>query len=1037
MTAASIQVGTLVRKVSDTQMVGKVLDLRHDEQLEETLARVKFGNGIQTLSLIELEPFDVEGTDLWTDLQTSRFSRSQAFRTLMTYERLRSPPSPITSAFGTARARFFPYQFKPVLKFLENPNQRVLIADDVGLGKTIEAGYILREWRARQPLANVLIVVPARLRTKWRDELAKRFEERFDIVGASEIRRVLDQVERGKDLPEFHWIASYETIRDAKLVEQISEVRPGIDLLIMDEAHRVRNRDTLQYKAALALSQCADAIVLLSATPVQTGQENLHTLVDLLEPGRYGTFGNFKALVDANRPVLQAMQFVSAGQLAHAADALQSLSHHPLTESLTRERHFAGIVERLRTASSSNRAELVRLQRDVGDFSLLGHLISRTRKLEVMEDWPVRDPQNPIIHLTPDEKAIYSAVREITRLLDPWGSDWGQSMGALMAFRYTASCIPAAVDYLRSRLAEGGLIPRPETLREELEIEVLEEEGPLETGTRAETQDAMVRRIHEVLSRCPKPGKDSKFSAFLSALRKVWADDRSKRRTRRKVVVFSFFKRTLAYLQAQLAREGIPSHVIHGDISIEEREGLIEQFLESSELDVLLSSEVGGEGIDLQVASVVVNYDLPWNPMVVEQRIGRVDRIGQKANRIVVINLVSDETVEERILFRLYERIGVFRESIGEIDDILGPMEVRGLMLDALKGDLTEEQLERQMEHTAQAAERKRQLAGTLARDVDGLLAADQSFLDEINHLVKRRRLPESGELKELLMQVLETRYSGVSLDESPSRRPATLHLGMSAVRQLQDWSRRYGGDGQRLVGRAQQGHLPVTFDADVAMQHPGCEFIQARHPLIQFAVDRIQQDAARSPGAFALLVESDKVPEGTWVLGVWGIELKASRPEHRLEAVACRLDAREVLVGDEADALLVSCLSGSEDLDPLPSTTSDQLVKCCDRIQQAFSQRYARLLRETQESEERRTIRLRATWEQTLTSRRDAARKALNERRQKKARPFAIQMAEKKLAKHEAALKAKLEEFKTSPKLQAASREIAAALVHVRRLKR
>jgi hypothetical protein len=283
-------------------------------------------------------------------------------------------------------------------------------------------------------------------------------------------------------------------------------------------------------------------------------------------------------------------------------------------------------------------------------------------------------------------------------------------------------------------------------------------------------------------------------------------------------------------------------------------------------------------------------------------------------------------------------------------------------------------------------------------------------------------------------MQVLETRYSGVSLNENQSRRPATLYLGTSVVQQFQEWVRRYGGDGQRVAGRAQQGHLPVTFDADVAMQHPACEFIQARHPLIQFVVDRIQHDAARSPGAFALLVDSDEVREGTWILGIWGIELKASRPEHRLEVVACRLDDSEVLVGEEADALLVACLSSSADLDPIPRVQSGQIAICCDRIQNAFALRYSRTIRETQDTEERRTARLRATWEQTLTSRRDAARRGLEELLKKQARPFAIQMAEARLAKHELALRAKLQEFKTSPKPQATSREIAAALIQVRK---
>ena len=1031
---SSIKKGDMVRKIMDSQMVGIVLNIRWDEQLEVHMARVKFGNGVQTLPMDEIEPFGTESADMWEDLKSLRFGRSQAFRTLMTFERLRRPPTPISNTFGTARASFYPYQFKPLLKFLENPEQRVLIADDVGLGKTIEAGYILREWQARHPIRNVLIIVPARLRTKWKHELKNRFGENYEIVGAQDIRKELKAVMRGKDLSDFQWISSYETMRIPDLIDLFKEVRPSLDLLIMDEAHRARNRKTSQYRIARAVSDCADAIAFLTATPIQTGLDNLYSLVNLLEPDKYGSFREFEELVEANRPIVRACHLVSRGFLKEAASELDRLKEYRLTRSLTEDPYFKDLVDRLYNGDPSDRRKLVRLQRDLNDFSLTGHLISRTRKTEVMENWPVRLAQNPTIKLSDDERAIYNAVRIITRLLHPTASSWGQSMAGLMAFRYTASCIPAAADYLQARLKEGNDFLNMRIPQKEVEVEVLEEEGSIDWDSQYEVlihKDRIMEQVKEILSRRPAPGADIKFKAFYGALQEIWSDDEANGRHHRKVVVFSFFKRTLWYLEQQLKHKGVPNFIIHGDVSFEERDERIEKFLESSKYNVLLSSEVGGEGIDLQKASVVVNYDLPWNPMVVEQRIGRIDRIGQHAKRLVIINLVSDETIEERILLRLYQRIGLFKESIGELDDILGPVEVRDLMIDALRGELTEEQVEEQLERTAQAAERKKDEAARLSKEVDGLLAADQAFLDEIDHLVKHRRLPSAEDLQEMLMQLLESKHSGIRFEEKSSGKPALLYLG-TALSALQNWSSRFGTEGVGLCMRAQQGPVPVTFNADVAMEHPRAEFIQSRHPLIQFAIHVIENDQIRNSGAFRLNVESSSLLPGLWVLGIWGIALHGSRSENRLEAVACRVEDGELLIGDDVEELLVACLSNSCDLDPVPPLESDVLQSCESKLKSHFDQKYAEIVKDAKETDERRFARLRATWEQTLTARRDAMKKRLDDLIARGANEFAIRMTQANLDKREEALRSKLKEFEENIAFKQSYRDVAVGLVLV-----
>ena len=176
-------IGDVVRRRNAPDQVGVVRAVVLNEQMEDLLYKVQFGTQSRTVSDADLEPLPDEA-DLWEDLVAGRTEGAATFQRLLTFERLRRPPSRVATSFGTARAKLLPYQFKPLLKFLDSPNQRILIADDVGLGKTLEAGYILKELKARHGLERVLIVVPARLRTKWKMELDRRFDESFEQARA-------------------------------------------------------------------------------------------------------------------------------------------------------------------------------------------------------------------------------------------------------------------------------------------------------------------------------------------------------------------------------------------------------------------------------------------------------------------------------------------------------------------------------------------------------------------------------------------------------------------------------------------------------------------------------------------------------------------------------------------------------------------------------------------------------------------------------------------------------------------------------------
>ncbi len=1021
--------GSLVRRRSNPADVGKVLSLDWDDQDEAWWARVQFPNRVSGQPLDELELWDTARGDMWESLQQGNLSTAVRFERLMTWERLRRPATPIVAAFGTARAKLFPYQFKPLLKFLDHPDHRLLIADDVGLGKTIEAGYILRECRARTGIDRALIMVPARLRTKWKSELEKRFGEKFDVVMSRDVVAHFRQVERGRELEPFLWIVSYESMRTPEVVSLLEALRPPMDLVILDEAHRVRNTATAQYRCARALSTCADGLLFLTATPVQTGIENLHTLLNLLEPQRYGQVGTFQQQIDANRPIIRAVQCVSAGQYAEAADHLAEMVNNAVSASLAQEPAFLAVIERLQATQDDDRAERVALQRDIDEFSLTGHVVSRTRKVDVVRDKPVRDAQSPKIVLTEDEKAIYDSVRAITRVLYPATAGWGQSMAALMAFRYTASCIPAGVEYMKARLAADGILWDADVAAQELDGDFSDEAA----GGVSASDDEILKQIRSVLARCPAPGCDSKFVELRRVIREVWTNDAAANRPRRKIIVFSYFRRTLRYLDEQLRRAGMATRLIHGDVSIEDRETRVEEFLSEPEVNVLLSSEVGGEGLDLQRASVIVNYDLPWNPMVVEQRIGRIDRIGQTEKRLIIVNLISDDTIEERILLRLYNRIGVFQGSIGEIEEILGPAEVTQLMIAALRGELSEAELEQQVEQTAHQVERQKLHAQKLASNVDGLLAADQAFLDEIKALQQRRRVPTSGDLYNLLIGFLRERYAGIEVEGNPRTGHAQLQVGHQARQDLRNWAAaRPGSEALRVATRTERGPLAMTMDAEVAMDRPRCEFIQHQHPLIQFAVDSMRAGFEPHTRAFAIQLESTAVPAGDWVVGVWRVDTVGDRSDSRVEAVAYRLDDETILTGESAEDLLIEAVTKGREFDPRPDLPVDALKLASGRLRS----RFRRVFREHRERERerlaRRMARVRATWETTLRVRLQRAESRLETLQRKAASASVIRATQGQVRKRQSELDAKLDEFEKAPEPSFGEEELAVAIVRV-----
>lgn len=998
--------GSTVQRINQPESVGQVIDLRWDSQAESWTCIVQFGTQRRAVPETLLQQLVIVETP-WDAMRAGQLAGADHFSFTLTFHRLKNPPARIAHSLATARTLFYPHQFKPLLKFLDNPGKRLLIADDVGLGKTIEAGYVLREIQAHNPVERVLIVVPARLAPKWKRELQSRFDEGFEIIKGADLIRQMDLLRRGREPDPFHWIISYESARSDAVREAIENTGLPIDVLIADESHRLRNPETMQHKVGAALcSSAADAVIFLSATPVQNKLEDLWNLLRLLSPDEFAHWEIFEQQMKANRYLLLAQRALAQmpTNFGLAQDALVSFSRQRSAASEGESSFLKSILRRLSTGTADRR-EIVELQADIGRLSPIGHILCRTRKVDALTDRSLREAMWKRITLSTEERDIYENVEDLCRR--SWrGADdsWGFTMSLIMAYRVTASCIPVAMDYFRTKLsgAGGGT------------FEELVEEGQIGDGTES-VKDLSAwsgptrKYLQTLVDLYPEePLHDSKFEELRSSLYYIWQEDHRQKRRMRKIVVFSFFRRTLEYLSRQLSSDGIANKMIHGLIPVAERESAIDEFLNSPDFNVLLTSEVGGEGLDLQKASVIINYDLPWNPMVVEQRIGRIDRIGQEAEKIIILNLVVADSIEERVLQRLFEKIRIFENSIGEMDEILGD-EVEKLTLQALRGGLSEEQLQRVIAEKGDALQRRVHEAHDVLSRVDALLAADQALIDEINAVINERQIPAEREMLRFFNRFLADHYVGCQISSDAVQRVVEADLRQIQAR-FEVQANSLGPEAASFSRKIAGGPIPLTIAREAGYIHPRAEVIHLLHPLTRFALAEIDRQADRQIAAFAVAVRDADLPPGDYAFLVVAMHISSIMPSTRMVMIIVDRRGEGVWSDPEQTTpVLIRMLEIGEDLE-MDSPQSDEVENLKERLLVAFEELRAGWDARERLIDDARREQQFATRQATLRFLVGKAEDRLNSLVVKGAGDFAVRMARARVEKARRELQAFLE---------------------------
>lgn len=449
-----------------------------------------------------------------------------------------------------------PHQVETALRVVRDLRGRAILADEVGLGKTIEAGLVLKEYLVRGLVRRALVLVPASLVSQWTKELNQKF--RIDAIPQRD---------------EWTWaaegvvVASIDTAKRPPHADRVRE--QWWDMIIVDEAHKLKNPSTKNWQLLNQLQH--KYMLLLTATPIQNQLKELHTLVTLLKPGELGNPAEF------------AERFVANPRTPKDPVALRQT------------------ISRV----------MIRNRREDGSLEL-----------------PKRHVRVVPVELTPEERAFYEAVHAFLRS-----------------------------EFERSQTARMSILPLI-TLQREICSSAYAALLSLEKMLKKTHDPDRARRLQSLIEQGTSIPSYAKVEAVLKML-----EDAPE-----KVIIFTEYRASQDFLMYTLKKHGISAVPFRGGFRRGKKDWMRELF--SKKIRVLVATESGGEGINLQFCHHMINYDLPWNPMRLEQRIGRIHRLGQ-THSCHIVHLVTKDTIEEHIMEILQEKVRMFEAVIGRLDDIV------------------------------------------------------------------------------------------------------------------------------------------------------------------------------------------------------------------------------------------------------------------------------------------------------------------------------------------------------------------------------
>jgi len=335
-------------------------------------------------------------------LKAKDFADPQTFIKSLIYKKLERPLSDNLYTFYSSKTEFQVHQFKPVLKFLGSNDQRLLLADEVGLGKTIEAGIVITEQQARLDISRILVVCPAVLTEKWHREMQRRFSQNFEIFRKKEFENFLEAYGEYGESQKLKAICSLQTLRTSSLIEKLREIEPHFDLVVVDEAHHLRNPETLSSELGTVLSELSDAVLFLSATPLHLGTPDLFNLLNILLPQDFPEFDLLHSLLEPNEFVNNAARLL--GKPREALAELKKVERVGQAERFRRNPYYKELIRILSENPSLTTQRAIEAQRLLSEISPISYVFTRTKKRDVLEaHFPIREARVVKVKFTPAE----------------------------------------------------------------------------------------------------------------------------------------------------------------------------------------------------------------------------------------------------------------------------------------------------------------------------------------------------------------------------------------------------------------------------------------------------------------------------------------------------------------------------------------------------------------------------------------------------------------------------------------------------------
>ena len=897
--------------------VGDAVKVKHNNKIGAVVAIEQKDTATRYIVLIDskkcsfyeeqIEPFNIDSGYL-------SYSAKDV-NSLLTARLLLNPNINSLYSLNSAKIDYIPYQFRPVLKIIKSESPRILIADGVGVGKTIEAGLILKELESRFDIKSVLVICPRPLITerKWQSELKDKFGEKFVHIDGEKLRHCISECNLDDEWPDDYakCIIPY-SLFDEAIVNGTSEGGlkklnkkslaglkpfPKFDFVIVDEAHHIKNPKTYAHQAVEMFCENATSVVMLTATPIQLGDKDLFTLLNILRPDLVYDYESFERMAEPNPYINEAVRLIRSNTAEWQQNALSNLIAAGKTNcgstNLLPNPIYQKAIETLQQAIVTQE-ERVRLITDIESLHTFATIINRTRRRDIGE-FTIRKPETLKVSFTEDQATLYNELLHIqANILRQLHGDMGLRFMMTTIMRQASSCIhglrPFLEDILTRRFDDLGFTSG------DLDDEVSE------NASEYLSKPQIVEAVKQLLAFTENMSNDdTKVEELIKAIKnkQLMANN--------KVMVFSSFRHTLRYLYEKLSAQKIRVGIIHGGVKDEERVVLRNRFksdrMQENSLDVLLFSEVGCEGLDYQFCDCLVNYDLPWNPQAIEQRIGRIDRNGQKSESISIINIITE----------------VFNSSIGDSEEILG--EVTREIYNVV---------EKYILNPQERAQKELQIADNAIRKMQ-----EQQRLEEEKHT-----------------------FFGLDLSEEVMRKElqdaTNIHLSADAIVRLVETylEKRLGAESQYIIGSGVEkklrlnlenrqilltdyealGRQPnpvykawdnylnnrtpfekITFDGEYATEHKDITFIMPTHPLVKQAISYFSDE----PVQCSLAVKSDKLQSGDYPFIIYEWQYKGVKPN-------CVL---QVVTSDNVDSkLMLELIYNAQDFDGAEILDCDEL---------------------------------------------------------------------------------------------------------------